>query len=231
VATGAIWQGAPVASELAVLDSCIATHSRLRELAGRTPTTIPDAAVPADFRRAAVLALVGDLDGRPAIALTERGAHLRAHAGEICLPGGRLDPGETPEDAAAREAEEEVGVDRSALEVSGRLDDAWSKGRNHVVPVVGWYEGSLGELRPMTEEAVQVFVVPLADLARPEMQRLDVVEARGHRFENDVIDAGVCEVYGFTADVVLDLLAFLTGAGRDRVPQRLRDLDRAMGAI
>jgi hypothetical protein len=79
----------------------------------------------------------------------------------------------------------------------------------------------------MTEESVQLFVVALAELARPEAHRTDVVEARGHRFENDVIDAGACEVYGFTADVVLDLLAFLTGIERDRVPQRLHDLDLA----
>jgi 8-oxo-dGTP pyrophosphatase MutT (NUDIX family) len=231
VAVGRIWQGARVAPELAILDSCTATHARLGELAARTPATIPDAAVPADFRRAAVLALVGDLDGRPALALTERSAHLRAHAGEICLPGGRLDPGETPEEAAVREAEEEVGVDRSALELAGRLDDAWSKGRNHVVPVAAWYGASLLDLRPMTDEAVRLFVVPLATLAWPEAHRLDVVEHRGHRFENDVIDAGVCEVYGFTADVVLDLLAFVTGTDRNRVPQRLLELDLATGAI
>lgn len=216
--------------EWPVLESCAAAATRLRELAHRTPATIPDAVVPTDFRRAAVLALVGDLDGRPALALAERSAHLRAHAGEICLPGGRLDPGESPEDAAVREAEEEVGMEPSALELAGRLDDAWSKGRNHVVPVVGWYHAALGDLRPMSEESVQVFVVPLAELARPEAHRLDAVEHRGHRFENDVIDARVCEVYGFTADVVLDLLAFLTGRERDRVPQRLLDLELAVDA-
>ena len=217
-------------ADASLLDSCDATHARLAELRGRTPATIPDLAVPADFRRAAVLAIVGDLGGRPTLVLTERSPHLRAHAGEICLPGGRLDPGETPEDAAVREAEEEVDLAEGSLEVSGRLDDAWSKGRNHVVPVVGWYDAPLEDLRPMTDEVVGMFLVPLADLARPDAHRFDVVEARGHRFENDVIDAGACEVYGFTADVVLDLLAFLTGTERARVPQRLLDLERAMGS-
>jgi 8-oxo-dGTP pyrophosphatase MutT (NUDIX family) len=227
----AIWQGAPVTPDAMVLETGAATRARLRELAARAPATIPDEAVPADFRRAAVLALVGTRDGLPALVLTERSPHLRAHAGEICLPGGRLDPGETPEDAAVREAAEEVGVDPGAVEVAGRLDDAWSKGRNHVVPVVGRYDAPLEDLRPMTDEVTRLFVVPLAQLARPETHRLDVVEARGHRFENDVIDAGACEVYGFTADVVLDLLAFLTGIERNRVPQRLHDLDRAIGFL
>jgi 8-oxo-dGTP pyrophosphatase MutT (NUDIX family) len=220
-----------VTSDPSVLESCAATQARLRELAARAPTTIAHSEVPSDFRRAAVLALVGERDGHPVLVLTERSPHLRAHAGEICLPGGRLDPGETPEAAAVREAEEEVGVDPGAVEVAGRLDDAWSRGRNHVVPVVGWYDAPLDALRPMTDEVVRIFVVPLAHLAHPDAHRFDVVEARGHRFENDVLDAGACEVYGFTADVVLDLLAFLTGTDRDRVPQRLLDLERALGSI
>jgi 8-oxo-dGTP pyrophosphatase MutT (NUDIX family) len=216
-----------VPPDLSILESCTAVKARLRELAARRPTTIPDDVVPAGFRRAAVLALLGPLDGVPALVLTERSPHLRAHAGEICLPGGRIDPGETPEAAAVREAHEEVGADPRRVEVMGRLDDAWSKGRNHVVPIVGWYGGPLEELRPETEETVRVMLEPLVGLAQPGAHRLDVVEARGHTFENDVIDASGCEIYGFTADVVLDLLAFLTGGERDRVPQRLRDLELA----
>jgi 8-oxo-dGTP pyrophosphatase MutT (NUDIX family) len=226
-----IWQGAPVTPDATVLETGSATEARLRELAARPPITIPDAAVPADFRRAAVLAIVGRVgsDETPALVLTERSPHLRAHAGEICLPGGHLEPGESPEDAALREAEEEIGLDRTELRLVGRLDDAWSKGRIHVVPVVGWYEGPLEELGAETDEVVRVIVEPLAPLARPEAHRFDVVEARGHRFENDVLDAGACVIYGFTADVVLDLLAFLTGTERGRVPGRLLDLERAMG--
>jgi 8-oxo-dGTP pyrophosphatase MutT (NUDIX family) len=218
-----------VPPDRSVLQSCTAVEARLRELTARPPATIPDDALPDDFRRAAVLAIVGWVghDQLPALVLTERSRHLRAHAGEICLPGGRIDPGETPEDAAVREAEEEVNLDHWGLELCGRLDDAWSKGRNHVVPVVGWYEAPLPDLRPMTEEVDRIFLVPLTELARPGAHRLDVVEAHGHTYENDVIDVDACEVYGFTADVVLDLLAFLTGTERARVPQRLLDLERA----
>jgi 8-oxo-dGTP pyrophosphatase MutT (NUDIX family) len=221
-----------VPPDLSILQSRPATHARLRELAARVPTTIPAAAVPADFRRAAVLAVVGRVghDDTPSLVLTERSRHLRAHAGEISLPGGHLEPGESVEDAAIREAEEEVGLDPRGLEVVGRLDDAWSKGRNHVVPIVGWYEAPLEALSPTTDEVVRVIIEPLAPLARRDAHRLDVVEARGHRFENDVIDASGCAIYGFTADVVLDLLAFLTGYERGRVPQRLLDLERAMGS-
>src|SRR5262245_24661099 len=107
---------------------------------------MPHDVVPDAFRRAAVLFLVGCLDGMPALVLTERGAHLRSHASQISLPGGRIEPGETPEDAARREAHEEVGVVVDHVEVLGRLDEAWSGAGNHVTTVVGWYEGHLADL-------------------------------------------------------------------------------------
>jgi 8-oxo-dGTP pyrophosphatase MutT (NUDIX family) len=211
-----------------LLTSCAATRDRLRLLAGRPSTPLPPASIPDHFRRAAVLALVGCHDGAPCVALTERGANMRAHAAEIALPGGRIEPDETPEQAAVREAVEEVGIDPDAVELIGRLDEAWSKARNHVVPVVGWYDGALDELRPASVEVARVFVTPLARIARPDAHRVDIAEIAGVTYENDVIDADVFDIYGLTADIVLDLLAWLAGRERDRVPQRLLELERSL---
>ncbi len=131
---------------------CDETRARLAGLAERVATPFPAGSVPDGFRRAAVLLLVGCQDGEPTLVLTERSSRLRSHAGEIALPGGRLEPGEAPEAAAVREAAEEVGVDPAAVVSFGRLDEAWSKARNHVVPVVGWYGGELARLSPASEE-------------------------------------------------------------------------------
>ena len=68
---------------------------------------------------------------------------------------------------------------------------------------------------------------PLAAIVPPSTHRLDRVEVDGHVFENDVIDGPDCEIYGLTADLVLDLLAWLDGRERDRVPARLADLELA----
>ncbi len=205
--------------------SCRDVRARLAVVADREPAEL---ATPDHFRRAAVLVLVGCRDGRPCLVLTERSARLRVHAGEIALAGGRIDPGETPEQAAVREAVEEIGASPGAVEVLGRLDEAWSKAGNHVVPVVAWYTGDLGALGPASPEVTRVFLVPLADIARPEAHTVDVAVLDGVTYENDVIDADGCRIYGLTADLVLDLLAWLDDRERDRVPIRVEELARKL---
>src|SRR5664279_3868227 len=175
---------------------CDATRARLRKLRERLSTPLPPESVPEHFRRAAVLLLVGCHEGEACVVLSERSARLRSHSGEIGLPGGRIEPGETPEQAAVREATEEVGVDASAVELFGRLDEAWSKARNHVVPVVGWYDAPLDDLVATSDEVARVFITPLARIARPEAHRIDVAEINGVTYENDVLDADIYDIYG-----------------------------------
>ena len=80
----------------------------------------------ADLKRAAVAITLVEADdgsGETAFLLTRRAAAMRAHAGQWALPGGRCDPGETLEQAALRELEEELGVTLPASEILGVLDD------------------------------------------------------------------------------------------------------------
>ena len=76
---------------------------------------------PGDTRTAAGLLLLYPRDHDVAIPLTVRATGLARHAGQISLPGGATDPGETLSDAALREASEEIGVDRSTVRVIGEL--------------------------------------------------------------------------------------------------------------
>jgi mutator protein MutT len=211
-----------------LLDSCAETRARLHTIAERASTPLPPASVPDHFRRAAVLVLVGCFEDRPCIVLTERAANMRSHASEISLPGGRIEPDETPEQAAVREATEEVGVDANAVQLFGRLDEAWSKGRNHVVPIVAWYDAALDGLEPTSPEVACVFITPLARVARPEAHSVHIAEIEGRVYENDVLDADTFEIYGLTADIVMDLLAFLDGRERDRIPVRVEELERML---
>jgi len=74
-----------------------------------------------DLRPAGVLCLLFAQGRQASVLLTRRSLHLPSHAGEVSFPGGRLGVGELPLEAALREAEEEVGLDRSGVEVIGEL--------------------------------------------------------------------------------------------------------------
>jgi mutator protein MutT len=122
--------------------------------------------------RAAAVAVVvvpGE-DGRAAVLLTRRAASLRRHGGQWALPGGRLEPGETPETAALRELEEEVGLALPPASLLGRLDDFPTRSGFVITPLVVW--GGSGEgaapLRPDPREVAAIYRVPVDDLLAPE---------------------------------------------------------------
>lgn len=116
---------------------------------------------PLDGRRhAAVAVVVVDSTDGPGIVLTKRSARLRAHAGQWALPGGRLDNGETPEEAALRELHEELGLDvRTDDAVLGRLDDYPTRSGYVITPVVVWSGLSADAMTPSADEVASAHVV------------------------------------------------------------------------
>lgn len=122
---------------------------------------------PGARRQAAVaLALVDDLEGRACFVLTRRAARLRRHAGQWALPGGGLDRGETPEQAALRELEEEVGLVLDPGAVLGSLDDYATRSGFVITPVVVW-GGPGSVLIPDPREVASVHRVSVDELAQP----------------------------------------------------------------
>ena len=134
-------------------------------LAGFARRTHP----PAERRPAAVaLVLLPDGEGRACFLLTRRAERLRAHARQWALPGGRIERGESAEDAARRELAEEVGLTLGPEAVLGVLDDYPTRSGFVITPVVVWGE-SAGELTPNPDEVMRVYHVPLDDLEGPEV--------------------------------------------------------------
>lgn len=118
-------------------------------------------------RRHAVvtLTLVPDDEDQASILLTRRARGLRRHSGQFALPGGRVDAGETPEEAGLRELEEEVGLRLSPDRMLGWLDDFATDSGFVISPVVLW--AGDGALKSDPGEVAAIYRIPLADCGRP----------------------------------------------------------------
>ncbi len=113
---------------------------------------------------ASVLIPIVQRDPGPTLLLTLRTAHLHDHAGQVSLPGGRVDADDVSVIATAlREAEEEVGLDSHRVEVLGTLPDYLTGTGFRVTPVVALVQSPF-EPRPDPFEVAEVFEVPLAFL-------------------------------------------------------------------
>ena len=129
----------------------------------------------APLRSAAVaVTLIAGGSDEPCFVITRRAAGLRAHAGQWALPGGRLDPGESVQQAALRELREEVGLELPPESALGCLDDYPTRSGFAITPVVVW-AGDAGPLAPNPEEVAAAYRVPLAELDRPDVPVLRAI--------------------------------------------------------
>jgi mutator protein MutT len=113
-----------------------------------------------------------------ALLLTRRAAHLNSHAGQWALPGGRIDAGESPEEAALRELHEEVGLQLTARDVLGTLDDFVTRSGYVITPVVVW-AGEARELVPNPAEVAAVHRIRIEEFMRADAPLLEPSEDAG----------------------------------------------------
>lgn len=167
-------------------------------LAGDLPEDLDGPAI-----AAAVLIAVTERD-EPGVILTVRRDHMRTHAGQIAFPGGRIDPGEEAIGAALREAQEEMGLDPTAADVIGRLDDYRTVTGFAVTPVLAVIPPDLA-LEPHDLEVADWFEAPLGHLLDPAKQRLEGAVFRGRERHYYVIDWNGLRIWGATAAMLVNL--------------------------
>jgi 8-oxo-dGTP pyrophosphatase MutT (NUDIX family) len=176
------------------------------------PVPSPREQGPRGGRPSAVLAPIYDHDGEARVVLTRRTWALRTHQGEVCFPGGRVEPGESPVDAARREAKEEIDLDPSTVEIFGELDHltALSSG-SFIVPFVGAIPGR-PDTQPNPDEVDAVLHVSLAELADPAHFREEVwTFPGGHDRSIFFFELVGDTVWGMTAALLRQLLGLVTG--------------------
>jgi len=160
----------------------------------------PDVVLPGNrvLRDAGVL--VGVIAGaRPMLVLTKRSSRLKHHPGQIAFPGGKVDPDDGgPVAAALREAEEEIGLPRAAVEVLGTLPPHETVTGFTVTPVLGWISAAF-EPVPEAGEVAEVFTVPFDHVTDPAQYSVQSRRWRGSRRHYYTVPFGPYYIWGATA--------------------------------
>jgi 8-oxo-dGTP pyrophosphatase MutT (NUDIX family) len=158
------------------------------------------------------------LGSNPGVLLTKRNVHLNRHGGQVSFPGGRIDASDADAEAAAlREAEEEIALDPTCVEVLGRLADYVTGTGYRITPVLGLLPPGLA-FRPSPREVDAVFELPIAvllDVTAPHRQRHHV---RGHWREYWVWPHPDHYIWGATAAILVHLAQKLRAVGPHASP-------------
>ncbi|MBZ0272423.1 CoA pyrophosphatase [bacterium] len=131
-----------------------------------------------EFKPASVLIPILAHGGAPRVVVTVRTGEVEHHKHQISFPGGRRDEGETDEEAALREAHEEIGLAPSAVRIVGRLDDIYTISDYRVIPFVGWIDEPV-TLVPNERETANILEIPIVDLLDPSICRTEDSEFNG----------------------------------------------------
>jgi len=141
----------------------------------------------------------------PTLLLTERSHQLKSHAGQIAFPGGKIDAAdEGPIDAALREAEEEIGLQRTHVEPLGCLDPYLSSSGYRIIPVVAMIATPF-TLAVNKDEVEAVFEVPLGFLMNPDNHEIHEREWRGAQRRYFAMPYRERYIWGVTAGIIRTL--------------------------
>jgi 8-oxo-dGTP pyrophosphatase MutT (NUDIX family) len=163
----------------------------------------------ARIRDAAGLVLIFPVDHRAHVVLTERAATLGRHGGQVSLPGGASEPGETFEQTALREAREEIALAPEGICVLGALtplDIPVSGFRLH--PIVASVNRR-PPMQPADGEVARILEVPIDELIRPLSLRMHETVRDGTVSIVPRFHVQGLEIWGATAMVLAEFLVLL----------------------
>ncbi len=162
-----------------------------------------------DARPAAVLVLLYPHEDQWHLPLILRPTGMSSHAGQIGLPGGRIEPGESTQEAALRETEEELGIRLTETDLLGRLSPSWVHPTNYsITPHVAAVDRR-PTMCPNPDEVAQVLEVPLAGLLDPARRGSHEINRRGVIFTAPHITWGAHRIWGATGIVLGELIDVL----------------------
>lgn len=165
----------------------------------------PRLALQRELRNAAVLIPVVDHGDDATVILTKRAEKLKNHPGQVAFPGGTIDPNDiSPEGAALRETEEEIGLDRKHIEIIGRMPDYVAGSGYRIVPVLGVVRPGF-DLSINADEVDAAFEVPLRFLMDPANHRQDSRMWNDRKWFYYDMPYGGQRIWGVTAGIIRTL--------------------------
>lgn len=174
----------------------------------------PDTARERFHLEGAVLVLLYPSAGGASVVYTIRRADLRNHGGQVSFPGGRREEGESLEETAIREAGEEVGIDREAVELIAELTPLYIPPSRYIVhPFVGAAR-SRPDFTRGEDEVDRILEVPLRKLLDPESRSVERWNIRGQESDVPFFDVADVRIWGATAMITSELLAAVEPVGR-----------------
>jgi 8-oxo-dGTP pyrophosphatase MutT (NUDIX family) len=165
--------------------------------------------VPPDARRSGVVLLLYPIADRPHVVLTVRDSKLLHHAGQVSLPGGAVEPNESIEEAALREAQEEVGVDPDLLRIVGALSPLHVPVSGYVLHPRVAVADERPTWRPGTHEVARVLEASLERLRDPAILEVEVRKYSERPVDVPYFRLDGEKIWGATAMVLSEFLCVL----------------------
>ncbi|MDG2004084.1 MAG: CoA pyrophosphatase [Novosphingobium sp.] len=156
-----------------------------------------------EFRPAAVLIAITERE-EPGMLLLHRPSNMRSHPGQIAFPGGKTDPGESAEEAALREANEELGIPERSVRIIGTSDIYHTHSGFEITPVLGVVPSDL-DIVPNPTEVAQWFEAPVGFVLDPANHKQEWIDWEGSMRAYYEIPWQQHQIWGVTAGILVNL--------------------------
>ena len=145
------------------------------------------------------------------VVLTKRNRSLKHHPGQISLPGGQQDLGESLRNTALRETDEEIGVASESVEVIGQLSHVYIPPSDYTItPFVGWCDATTPvQLKKNSDEVEEILLADLDILLSPDTLQFGTIRSESEAMESSFFDVEGHQVWGATAIVLNDLVELI----------------------
>ncbi len=196
---------------VALIKQVMSSHVPIVLIPGRNSPNLPHQTEPRP--KASILIPIFEQDGMANMILTRRSSSLRTHAGEVSFPGGKVEEGETVEQAAVREAYEEIGLDASEIEIEGRLASSSTMSSfMSLVAIVATLPKPVS-YRLNASEVEKVFSFPISYLFKEGVHSVELWPlSDGGQFEMHFFDFGDDLVWGATARIIYEFMRTMSEA-------------------